>query len=72
MLPLPLPVEWAGDTPVITVNDVAIPGFGTFSARVMFYDDHYAGYWSHTGEEDHGGHLFGLIRPADAAAPSRK
>jgi hypothetical protein len=67
MLPLPLPIEWAGDTPMIVVDNVTIPGFGTFSARVMFYDKHYAGYWKHTGEADHGGHLFGIIRPAAAA-----
>lgn len=65
MLPLPLPIAWAGDTPMIVVDNVTIPGFGTFSARVMFYDKHYAGYWKHTGEADHGGHLFGLIRTAE-------
>ena len=32
-VPLPLPVKWAGDTPVITLDDFAIPGLGTFSAE---------------------------------------
>jgi hypothetical protein len=57
-VPLMLPVKWAGDTPVIVVDDVGLPGFGTVSARVMFFADHYAGYWKHG---KHGGHLFGTI-----------
>lgn len=60
-VPLPLAVQWAGDTPVVVVDDVTIPGMGTFSARVMFFADHYAGYWKH-GER--GGHLFGLVQGA--------
>src|SRR5262245_50940743 len=64
MVALPLPIEWAGDTPVIVVDNFTIPGMGTFSARVMFFDDHYAGYWKHG---DRGGNMFGLVRRADAA-----
>lgn len=55
-LPIPLPVEWAGDTPVIIVDNVMLPGFGTVSARVLFFDGHYSGYWKHG---DHSGSLFG-------------
>jgi len=57
-LPIALPIHWAGDTPVITVEDVTFPGLGTYSARVMIHRDHYAGFW--TGK-DHGGHLFGVV-----------
>ncbi len=57
-LPLSLPVRWAGDTPVITVDNVGFPGLGTYTARVMIYANHYAGFWS---GGDHGGHLFGVI-----------
>jgi hypothetical protein len=65
-LPIAVPIRWAGDTPVIVVDNQALPGFGTVSARVMFFADHYAGYWKH-GE--HGGHLFGIIsRDGDADA----
>ena len=60
-IPLTLPIRWAGDTPVICVDDMLIPGLGTFTARVMIYRGHYAGFW--TGA-DHGGHLFGVIEPA--------
>ena len=65
-LPVTVPIRWAGDTPVIVVDNQALPGFGTVSARVMFFADHYAGYWKHG---DHGGHLFGIIsRDGEEAA----
>jgi hypothetical protein len=74
-LPIVLPIRWAGDTPVVTVDDLPLPGFGTVSARVMFSAGHYAGYWKHG---DHGGNMFGVIHPAEKeqsktkpGAPSR-
>ena len=68
-LPIPVPVKWAGDTPVISVTKLAIPTMGTFTARVVIYDGHYAGTWD---AGDHGGHMWGRIeRPKDApAAPA--
>jgi hypothetical protein len=57
-VPLPLEVKWAGDTPVLTVTDFAIPGLGTFTSRVMIYRGQYAGTWQHG---DVGGHLWGRI-----------
>jgi hypothetical protein len=60
-LPIPLPIRWAGDTPIVVVDNVTLPGFGTVSARVLFFDGHYAGYWKHG---DHSGNLFGEIRSA--------
>ncbi len=60
-LPVVVPVRWAGDTPVVVVDNQDLPGFGAVTARVMFFDDHYAGYWKHG---DYGGHLFGIIRPS--------
>ncbi len=72
-LPLPLEVKWAGDTPVVTLNKTPVPGLGTFSSRVLFYDNHYAGTWD---GGDHGGHLFGKIvkkaDSADTAKPAEK
>ena len=66
-VPLRLPIRWAGDTPVISLDDLTVPGLGTYSARVVIYKDHYAGFWS---GEDHGGHLFGVIERN--AAPAEK
>ncbi|MCH2131525.1 MAG: hypothetical protein MK179_20495, partial [Pirellulaceae bacterium] len=57
-LPLPLPVKWAGKTPVITLDKLPIPGFGTFSARIVIQEDQYAGTWD---GGDHGGHMYGRI-----------
>ena len=61
-VPITLKVLWAGDTPVITLSDVTIPGLGTFTARVLFSGDRYAGTWQH-GKV--GGHLWGSIERAD-------
>ena len=61
-LPLPLEVKWAGDTPIITLTDLKIPVLGTFSSRVIIYNDKYAGTWTH-GKA--GGHLFGVIEKID-------
>ncbi len=62
-VPLALEVKWAGDTPIITLTDFAIPQLGTFSSRVIIYDNQYAGTWSH-GQV--GGHLFGTIEKIKA------
>jgi hypothetical protein len=57
-IPIVLPMRWNGDTPMIMMTDTSIPGVGTFTARVFFYGDRYAGTWQH-GEV--GGHLSGRI-----------
>ncbi len=57
-VPMPLTVKWAGDTPLITLTDLTIPGLGTYTARVMIYRGQYAGTWQ---SKDHGGHLYGRI-----------
>jgi hypothetical protein len=66
-VPVPVEVKWAGETPVITLDEVTIPGLGTFSARVVLDRGRYAGTWSH---DKVGGHMFGAIvptkEPADA------
>jgi hypothetical protein len=66
-VPIPLEVYWAGDTPVITVSSVTVPGLGTFVARVLVYGDRYAGTWQH---DKFGGHMWGMIERTAAAAPS--
>jgi hypothetical protein len=57
-VPVVVPIQWAGDTPMITMTDVSIPTLGTFTARVFFYGDRYAGTWQHG---NFGGHMFGRI-----------
>jgi hypothetical protein len=69
-VPMALEVKWAGDTPVITLTDLAIPGLGTYTARVLFYRDQYAGTWSGTG---HGGQMFGrIVKPGTEDKPAER
>ncbi|MGC4006317.1 MAG: hypothetical protein QM811_25630 [Pirellulales bacterium] len=63
-VPLALRVVWSGDTPVITLDDLAIPGMGSFTCRVMIFNNQYAGMWD--GKNNHGGLLFGKVIAADA------
>lgn len=57
---LPVPIVWAGDTPVVSLTNMSIPGSGTFTARVLFHDGAYVGTWARTGGE--GGKMFGTIK----------
>ena len=62
-LPVVVPIVWAGDTPMVSITDFTIPTLGTFTARVFFYDDRYAGSWQHG---QFGGLMYGEIEPMDA------
>ena len=57
-LPVPVTIHWSATTPVITLEDVTLPGMGTFSARILLHKNRYAGTWQH---DDVGGHLFGTL-----------
>lgn len=62
-VPMVMEIKWAGDTPVITVDQLVIPLMGTFDARVLIRGGLYAGTWRH---DEVGGHLFGTVTPAGA------
>ena len=77
-VPVAVEVRWAGDTPVITLDRLTIPGLGTFDARVLVHKTgteqaRYAGTWQHDAV---GGCLFGTVDPQnkggdeDGAAPA--
>lgn len=71
ILPVPVPLEWAGDTPVVTLTNATLPGLGAgFSCRVIFHDGRYAGTWQHGSL---GGHMFGRIEKQErrSAASSK-
>lgn len=68
-IPMPLEVKWAGKTPVITLDEVTIPGLGTFDAKVVIDGKRYAGTWQHG---DKGGLLFGAIEHEGDAKPAEK
>lgn len=57
-VPVPVEVKWAEKTPVITLDNVTIPGLGTVGARVLFEGNRYAGTWRH---DDVVGHMFGIV-----------
>ena len=58
VVPVVVPMRWVGDTPVIMMTNTSLPGLGTFSVRLFFYEDRYAGTWQH-GEV--GGQMSGRI-----------
>ncbi|QDT06500.1 hypothetical protein K227x_49100 [Rubripirellula lacrimiformis] len=60
-VPMDIKILWSGNTPVITLDQLWIPGMGTFDARVMIHSDRYAGTWQH---DEVGGHMFGQIQQA--------
>jgi hypothetical protein len=57
-MPIVVPMRWIGDTPVIMMTDTSLPGLGTFTVRLFFYGDRYAGTWQHG---DVGGLMTGRI-----------
>ena len=58
VIPIVVPMQWNGDTPMIMMTDTSLPGLGTFTVRVFFYGDRYAGTWQHGAV---GGHMLGRI-----------
>jgi hypothetical protein len=62
-VPVPIRVNWAGDTAVMSMTDEGVPGLGTFTVRILVYRGQYAGTWSNS--KGHGGQMWGRIeRPA--------
>jgi len=57
-IPIVVPMRWNGDTPMIMMTDTSLPGLGTFTVRLFFYGDHYAGTWQHGAV---GGLMWGRI-----------
>jgi hypothetical protein len=62
-LPVTVTMRWVDDTPMIMLTDMTIPAMGTFSARVFFHGDRYAGTWQH---DRVGGHMYGRIERSEA------
>ena len=72
-VPVPVKLLWAGDTPVLTMTDAGVPGLGSFTVRLLFYRDEYAGTWSNN--KGGGGQMFGRIEraaaPPESNAPTK-
>lgn len=66
-VPVPVKIDWAGKTPVLSVADLKIPGLGSeFGSSLLFQGNRYAGTWEH-GKV--GGHMWGRIEKTPAKAP---
>jgi hypothetical protein len=65
-IPVVVPMRWVGDTPVIMMTDTSLPGVGTFTVRLFFYGDRYAGTWQHGST---GGHMSGRIEKRPRTTP---
>ena len=62
---MPAMVKFAGDTAVLILENVrAGQGQANWSARVMFFDNVYAGRWWETSNKEHGGTVAGTITQA--------
>ncbi len=62
VVPVPVQMDWAGETPVLSVTDLSIPLLGSdFDTRLLFDGERYAGTWAH-GKV--GGHMWGRIERA--------
>ena len=68
-IPVPVRVIWAEDTAIITLNDLAMPLLGTYSARVMIHHGFYSGVW-YCGGKNYGGVMQGRITKTPSDAPS--
>lgn len=62
-IPMAMEIKWAGETPVITVDQMLVPGLGSFDARVLIRKGSYAGTWAH---DEIGGQLFGRLEKMTA------
>lgn len=62
--PIPVIIKWAGDTAVMILDNVQTGGGKSYSARVLFHNDRYAGSW--WGENQPGGLLSGAITRAES------
>lgn len=71
VIPVPVRVVWAEDTAIITLNDLAVPMIGTYSARVMIHNGFYSGVW-YSNSKNYGGVMQGRIykTPPEAAKPA--
>ena len=65
-IPVVVPMRFNGDTPMIMMTDTSLPGLGTYTVRLFFYGDRYAGTWQHGA---FGGLMSGRIEKRTAGEP---
>jgi hypothetical protein len=57
-MPVPVQMKFSGDTAVLTVENLGIPGGGTYTARLLIFERTYSGTWK---DQRGGGMLYGTI-----------
>jgi hypothetical protein len=58
IMPVPVKMKFAGDTAILMVEDLGIPGGGTYTARLLIFERTYSGTWK---DQRGGGMLYGTI-----------
>jgi hypothetical protein len=58
VMPIPVKMKFVGDVAILTVDNLAIPNGGTYTARLIIYERTYSGTWK--GQRG-GGMLYGTI-----------
>jgi len=58
ILPVPVRMKFTGDTAVLMVEDLGMPGGGTYTARLLIFERTYSGTWK---DQRGGGMLYGTI-----------
>lgn len=62
-IPIVVPMRFVGDTAMVMMTDTSLPAIGTFTVRLFFHGNRYAGSWQH-GEV--GGLMSGTIEKRTA------
>jgi hypothetical protein len=58
IIPVPVRMKFSGDIAVLMVEDLGIPGGGTYTARLLIFERTYSGTWK---DQRGGGMLYGTI-----------
>jgi hypothetical protein len=58
IIPVPVRMKFVGDTAILMVEELAIPGGGTYTARLLIFERTYSGTWK---DQRGGGMLHGTI-----------
>ncbi len=60
-VPIPVTVVFAGDTAVMILNDLPLGDGASWSARILFHDDVYAGSWWGSDKASKSGIVSGTV-----------
>ena len=58
VMPIPVRMQFSGDTAILIVDNLMIPGGGTYTARLLIFERTYSGTWK---SQRGGGMLYGTI-----------